>query len=79
MEWLTKVQRGQRTQIVKDRGFYVDYSSELVQTPKKSALQDSEQLQLNTIKAESTEECQLWAQSLPHKTSIILLGFTPLT
>ena len=38
MEWLTKVQRGQRTQIVKDRGFYVDYSLELVQTPEKSAL-----------------------------------------
>ena len=38
MEWLTNVQRGQRTQIVKDRGFHVDYSLELVQTPEKSAL-----------------------------------------
>ena len=41
MEWLTKVlwvQSGQRTQIVKDRGFYVDDYLELVQTPKKSAL-----------------------------------------
>ena len=37
-------------------------------SPGDKSVQDSEQLQLNTIKAESTEECQLWAQSLPQKT-----------
>ena len=38
VECLTKVQKGERTQIVKNREFHADDELELVQTPKKSAL-----------------------------------------
>ena len=39
-----------------------------ISPPGDKSVQDSEQLQLNTTKAENTEECQLWAQSLSLKT-----------
>ena len=74
----TPQQKGNAHHIYKWRGIpnHPHQSSEgPASSPGDKSVQDSEQLQLNTIKAESTEECQLCDRTLNDSFPAVSEGF----